>query len=475
MFLQKVQESGTPYLKIASALDARDVPLFCHIVCHNQNMFRNINGFLSKWWSRPDRKPLLLRGARQVGKTWACRALAKAIGADLVEINFELQPECKQAFTSLSPTQILKSLSLLGFPLASPGRHLLFLDEIQECPQAIVALRYFYEQMPHLHVIGTGSLLEFALDQEQFSMPVGRIESAWLHPMSLGEFLRAKGNPGLAEAIEAAPFQNALPESAHLHAFKELREYLFCGGMPQAVHAMTTTQDVESVRRTHRSILQTYRQDFYKYAPRIKAAVAESLFLKAPGLVGGRFKFSKVDAELRTTDIKPAVEALEKAGVIRRVIHSSGQGLPLATDANPRIAKLVLLDVGLMHASLHIGSQLVQEPDLLGVHRGAVAEQFVAQELIASAPPDEEPELYFWAREALNSQAEVDYLVAWGSKVLPIEVKAGASGTLKSLHSFLQSHPHSPVGVRLYSGAALQEPRLRHLPIYLAGALKKMQ
>jgi uncharacterized protein len=182
-----------------------------------------------------------------------------------------------------------------------------------------------------------------------------------------------------------------------------------------------------------------------------------------------------VDPDSNSKEIKPAVEALEKAGVIRRVVHTSGQGLPLATDANPRIAKLVMLDVGLMHASLNIDAQLVQEADLLGVHRGAVAEQFVAQELIACAPPDQEPELCFWAREALNSQAEVDYLIAWGSKVLPIEVKAGATGTLKSLHSFLDSHPNSPIGVRLYSGEVLKDEKVIHLPLYWAGAVRKMQ
>src|SRR3990172_2177036 len=157
-------------------------------------MFRHINGFLQKWWSRQDRKPLLLRGARQVGKTWAVRELAKSIGAKLVEVNFELQPESKQAFNSLEPDKILQALSLLGFPKAEAGRSLLFLDEIQECPRAIVALRYFYELMPELAVVGTGSLMEFALDQERFSMPVGRIESAWIFPLSFGEFLLAKGN-----------------------------------------------------------------------------------------------------------------------------------------------------------------------------------------------------------------------------------------------------------------------------------------
>ncbi len=434
-------------------------------------MFRQIDGFLQRWIARADRKPLLLRGARQVGKTFAVRELARARNVPLIEVNFELQPECKHAFTSMDPAQILKALEFLGFPKAEPGLSLLFLDEIQDCPQAITALRYFYERTPQLAVIGSGSLLEFSLDQESFSWPVGRIESAWLFPMSLGEFLRAKGNTALAEAIAVNPLHSPLPQIAHAQAVKELRDYLFCGGMPQAVSAMTAAQDAESVRRAQRGILQTYRQDFYKYAPRIKAAMAERLFLKAPGLVGGRFKFSHVDAEARTAEIRPAVEALEKAGVIRRVIHTSGQSLPLAVDANERIAKLVMLDVGLMHASLQIDVQLVQEPDLLAVHRGAVAEQFAAQELLACAPPDREPELYFWAREALNSQAEVDYVIAAGAHPLPIEVKSGASGTLKSLRLFLESHPNCPWGVRLYGGQPIREEKISHLPLYAAGCL----
>jgi predicted AAA+ superfamily ATPase len=438
-------------------------------------MFRQINRYLTGWIARPDRKPLLLRGARQVGKTWAVREAARAQNMSLVEVNFELRPECKEAFSSLDPKQILKALEYLGFAKAEPGQSLLFLDEIQNCPQAIAALRYFYELMPDLAVIGTGSLLEFALENDQFSWPVGRIESAWLFPMSLGEFLKAKGNSALADAIGRNPLEENLPGTAHTQALKELREYLFCGGMPQAVMAMTSAGDAESVRRAHRSILQTYRQDFYKYAPRIKGELAESLFLKAPGMVGGRFKYSHVDKESRSAEIRPAVEALEKAGVIRRVMHSSGQGLPLAVDANPRILKLVFLDVGLMHAALRIDAQLVQEPDLLAVHRGAVAEQFVAQELLACAPPDQEPSLYFWSREALNSQAEVDYLIASGSAPLPIEVKSGASGTLKSLRLFLDSHPRCPRGVRLYGGAALKEEKILHLPLYSAGTLWSLQ
>ena len=406
-----------------------------------------------------------------MGKTWVVRELAREVGAQLVEVNFELQPECKQAFKTFAPHQILQALAYLGFPKAEAGRHLLFLDEIQDCPKAIVALRYFFEHMPGLAVIATGSLLEFALEQERFSMPVGRIESAWLYPMNLSEFLHAKGNPSLAEAIGRDPLQADTSEIVHEQALKELRDYFFCGGMPNAVLPMTVARDAEAVRRAHRSILQTYRQDFYKYAPRIKASLAENLFMKAPGLVGGRFKFRHVDPDLRASEIRPAVEALEKAGVVRRVMHSPGQGLPLAVDSNPRIAKLVMLDVGLMHASLQIESQWVQSSDLLAVHRGAVAEQFVAQELLACAPPDQESALYFWAREALNSQAEVDFLIASGPQVLPIEVKSGASGTLKSLRLFLDTHPQSPIGVRLYSGSAFKEDRVMHLPLYSAGTL----
>lgn len=438
-------------------------------------MFRQISIDLHGWLRRKDRRPLLLRGARQVGKTWLARALAREQGLELVEVNFELRPDAKEAFRSLQPAEILKNLAFLGFPVPKPGTSLLFLDEIQDCPAAIAAMRYFYELMPDLAVLASGSLLEFAMKAGEFSLPVGRVDTLWVHPMGFSEFLRAKGNETLAGALDSQNPAEPLPEVAHRKSMEELRDYFFCGGMPAAVKALAEDRDVEACRHVHLSILQTYRQDFAKYAPRIKADIAERLFLRAPGLVGGRLKFNAIDPDHRASEVRLAVEAVEKAGVIRRVFHSAGQSLPLATDANPRIAKLVMLDVGLMHAALRIDAEFIHEPDLLAVHRGAVAEQFTAQELLACGPADREPELYFWARENLNSQAEVDFLIASGSKVLPIEIKAGSSGTLKSLNLFLDSHRQSPLGIRLYSGPHLRDDRILHLPLYAAGSLHRLR
>ena len=438
-------------------------------------MLRRISSDLKRWLHRKDRRPLLLRGARQVGKTWLARDLAGAEGLDLVEVNFELRPDAKEAFRKLQPGEILKNLAYLGFPVPRPGASLLFLDEIQDCPAAIAALRYFHELMPDLAVLASGSLLEFAMQAGEFSLPVGRVETLWVHPMGFAEFLRANGHEALADALESHNPDDSLPGIAHVKAMEELRDYLFCGGMPAAVKSLAEDRDVEACRRTHLSILQTYRQDFAKYAPRIKADIAERLFLRAPGLVGGRLKFSAIDPDRRSSEIRPAVEAVEKAGVIRRVFHSAGQSLPLATDSNPRIAKLVMLDVGLMHAALRIDAELIQEPDLLAIHRGAVAEQFAAQELLACGPADREPELYFWAREQRNSQAEVDFLIASGSKVLPIEVKSGSSGSLKSLNLFLDSHRQTPLGVRLHGGRQLREDRILHLPLYAAGTIHRLK
>ena len=290
--------------------------------------------------------------------------------------------------------------------------------------------------------------------------------------MNLPEYVRAKGNHTLAEMLRKNPLTDPYP-ALHNHALRELREYLFCGGMPEAVAAMTQSGDRAKVRLTHHGILQAYRQDFHKYAPRIKTDLAEKLFQRAPGLVGGRFKFTHVDPERTSKEIRPAVEALEKAGVIRLVVHSSSQGLPLVTDTNSRIAKLLFLDIGLMHASLRIDAQFIQEPSLLSIHRGAVAEQFVGQELLATAPPYLEPELFFWSRETPTSQAEVDYVIAQGSKALPIEVKSGASGRLKSLRSFLDSHPNTSRGIRFYEGEPWEEEgRISHLPLYSVASLQ---
>ena len=438
-------------------------------------MKRQISIELQSWLHRKDRRPLLLRGARQVGKTWLVRALAREEALDLVEVNFELRPDAKDAFRTFAPAEILKNLAFLGFPVPVAGTSLLFLDEVQECPAAIAALRYFQEIMPGLAVVASGSLLEFAMESGEFSLPVGRVDTLWVHPMGFSEFLLAKGNATLAEALNTVDPATALPEIAHRKALEELRDYLFCGGMPAAVKFLAEDQDPAACRRVHLSILQTYRQDFAKYAPRIQADIAERIFLRAPGLVGGRLKFSAIDPDRRASEVRPAVEALEKAGVIRRVFHSAGQALPLATDANTRLAKLVMLDVGLMHAALRIDAEWIQEPDLLAIHRGAVAEQFAAQEILACGPADREPELYFWSREALNSQAEVDYLIAVGSKVVPVEIKSGSSGSLKSLRIFLESHPRSPVGVRLYAGPHLLEDRIWHLPLYAAGTLHRLQ
>lgn len=409
-----------------------------------------------------------------MGKTWAVRELARAEGVPLVEINFELRPDAKQAFTSMDPANILSTLSLLGFPSATPGAGILFLDEIQDCPAAIASLRYFHERLPALHVVGSGSLLEFALDDTTFPMPVGRIEFLWMHPMDFSEFLLAEGNSALSSALAGFSARTILPQAVHEKAMEELRAYLFCGGMPESVLAWTRGKDAAACRRIHLSLLQGYRQDFRKYAPRVDARLAERTFLKAPGLVGGRFKYVHIDADARSAEVKAAVEALERAGILRRVRHSSGGGLPLSLDENERIAKLVFLDVGLVHASLGIDAELVQNPDLLAIHRGAIAEQFVAQELLANAPPDHPPDLHFWVREARNSQAEVDFLVAAGSRVVPIEVKSGASGRLKSLRSFLSSHPGSPFGARLHAGQAQREADVLHLPLYAAGRVPEI-
>jgi len=429
-------------------------------------MFRHLSSHLKSWLNRKNRKPLLLHGARQVGKTWVVRELARTENIPLAEINFELRPDAKAAFSSPDPAAILHQLALVGFPLA-PGS-ILFLDEIQECPAALTALRYFYELQPQIPVVATGSLLEFAMDAPGFSMPVGRIESLWLHPMDFTEFLHAKGYADLAHAIAQLPPGTPLPAAAHATALRLLRDYFFTGGMPEPLRESLENPDPAPCRRAQLSILQTYRRDFAKYAPRVPADLAENLFLRTPGLVGNRLKFSKIDPGRRAASVRQALTALEKAGVIHQITHSAGQGLPLESQANPRLFKLAFLDIGLLHAALRIESELVAQPDLLAVHRGAAAEQFAAQELLAAQAPEHEPALHFWVREALNSQAEVDFLIPVDSRAIPVEVKSGATGTLKSLHLFLQSHPATPYGIRLHSGPGHSEPRLRHVPLYAA-------
>lgn len=413
-------------------------------------MKRDIEKVLKKWKNEKRRYPLLIRGARQVGKSYSIKKFAKENFENLVEINFEQYPKYKACFDNLNPEKILQSISVLSNSDITPGKTLLFLDEIQECPNAIVSLRYFYEQFSDLHVIGAGSLLEFALSQEDFKMPVGRIQYVFLKPLSFLEFLDAIGEEKIRNIIENLS-QNNLPSKViHEHILSFIKLYSITGGMPAVVFEYINSKNIKQCLNIQTIIIQTYRDDFGKYASRVKYKYLQKIFYGVPKLVGKKFKYSSIDSDMQSRDLKEALILLEKAGVVFRVKHTSGNGLPLEAQAKENIFKTVFLDIGLMQNICGISSDifLTSNENFIKANEGALVEQFVAQELLNYQDFYTQPSLYYWVREAKNSSAEVDYVIPCCSKAIPIEVKSGKTGTLKSMHLYLKKVNLS-VGVKI--------------------------
>jgi len=403
-------------------------------------MKRDIDNELKKWKTDKRRYPLLVRGARQVGKSFSVRKFGKENFENLVEINFEQDPRYLECFNTLKPKEIVNSISILSHSEITPGKTLLFLDEIQECPNAIISLRYFYEQYPELHVIGAGSLLEFALSLEDFKMPVGRIQYIYFKPLSFLEFLEATGEERTREVINEINIKNFPTKAVHDHILSLIKIYSLIGGMPAVIYEYINSGDIRRCLDIQSIIIQTYRDDFGKYASKVKYKYLQKVFYGVPKIVGKRFMYSNIDREIKSRDLKEALELLEKAGVIIKVQHTGGNGLPLEAQVKENIFKTVFLDIGLMQNICGLNSDIIisSSDDFIKINEGALAEQFVAQELISYQNHYVKPSLYYWVRQAKNSSAEIDFLIPCRSKVLPVEVKSGKTGTLKSIHQYLK-------------------------------------
>jgi predicted AAA+ superfamily ATPase len=428
-------------------------------------MKRDIEKILNQWKYESNRMPLMIRGARQVGKSYTITEFGKREFENLVTINFEQHPEYKNCFSTLIPKEIISTISVLNMSDIIPGKTLLFLDEIQECPRAITALRYFHEQMPELHVIGAGSLLDFVLSEKDSRMPVGRVQYLYMKPLSFLEFLDAAGENRSREIIENTGWDSPVNTVVHDHLLSLVKKYAIVGGMPKATAEYISSGDLNRCHRIQSSIIQTYRDDFGKYSSMVKHKYLQKIFSAVPKMVGKKFKYSRVDDTIHSRNLKEAVELLEKAGVIYRVLKTHGRGLPLDVNADERHFKAVFLDTGLMQNICGLRSKTLVMEDFIEVNAGAVAEQFVAQELLAYQDEFDEPSLYYWAREERSSNAEVDYLVPCFSYALPVEVKAGKTGTLRSMHLFLEKYP-CPVGVRVSRLPFNDNPPIISVPFY---------
>jgi predicted AAA+ superfamily ATPase len=428
-------------------------------------MYRVIEDNLIEWKKEASRKPLLVRGARQIGKTFTIRQFGEDHFKNMIEINFEQYPSFKQCFNTLNPKDIIETISLLTQKDITPGDTLLFFDEIQECPEAITSLRYFYEQMPGYHVIGAGSLLEFSLTSEQFRMPVGRIQNLFMQPMSFVEFLMATGYPKLVDVIEHLDPNQSVNPAIHDMLLKHFKTYSIVGGMPECVAEFSQSQSTIKCQRIQTSILQTYRDDFGKYASKVKHKYLEKIFYSVPKMVGKKFKYSNVDNTIKSRELKEALELLEKAGVVTRIKSTTGEGLPLNASARENYFKVAFLDVGLMQSMCGATVEDILEQDILQINNGDIAEQAVAQELLTLQDVFSQRSLFYWAREARSSNAEVDFVISTQGKAIPVEVKAGKTGTLKSMHLFLDTYP-AHIGIKISSQPLSFDNTVLSIPLY---------
>lgn len=406
---------------------------------------RLIDKYLLEWASRNNHKPLLLRGARQVGKSTSVQELSKKFDS-FVEINFEKQPKYKALFKDdLDVKRIVPQISAMYGTSIKPGKTLLFLDEIQECPQAIMALRFFKEDMPELHVIAAGSLLEFALKQLP-TFGVGRIHSMFMYPMTFDEFLDANGQQLLIEARNQASVDNPLPEPLHDKLLELLRTYMLVGGMPEAVKTWVKYHDFVRCQEVQDDIVVTYEDDFTKYKKNVGPILLRQTLRSAAVQATKKFVYSKVGSDYKTAEVKKSIELLALAGIIHPVIHTDANGLPLGSEEDKSYQKILLIDTGLMLRLLNMSlgdiseltTQILTASAADLVNKGPMAELIVGLEMLHHKSPNIHHDLYYWVRHAKNSQAEVDYISNYLQVVVPIEVKANTQGGMKSLWSFMR-------------------------------------
>ena len=428
-------------------------------------MKRSITKRLLSWKNQENRKPLIIRGARQVGKSYSVIDFGKNHFEGTVHIiDLEQHPDWHHIFkTNLDALRIVSELEILLNTRISAGKDLLFFDEIQAFPRAVTALRYFYEQIPDLHVIAAGSLLEFTM--KNISFPVGRVQILNMFPMSFPEYLYALDKSKAAELISEAPKKQ--PEAIHAMLLNELHRYLFIGGMPECVQTFINTGKLHDVFDVQGSIVNTYRQDFSKYAPYSDKRCLNAVLTSIATNAGQQIKYSRLAEGFSNPTIKKAFDLLCLAQVIHKIRSASPAGLPLEATASERKFKAIMVDIGLMRYISGMPANLeYSKSHLLSIFQGALAEQFVGQEFAAAGQTD----LYYWSREAKSSTAEVDYLLTKDNRIIPVEVKSGPSGRLKSLHRLLQTYPGCKEGY-VFSNthySKLPEQKLIFLPLYFA-------
>jgi uncharacterized protein len=411
-------------------------------------MKRAASQHLDNWLAEKNRKPLVIRGARQVGKTWLVRDLAARHNLALIELNFERNPSLAALFNTNDPGETLLNLeSEFNTPI-DPKATLLFLDEIQAAPEIFAKLRWFKEDIKDLALVAAGSLLEFSLNTYQYSMPVGRITYFYLEPFSFFEFLEATGNQFLMKKLALFSMNDTIPQSLHEKALKLYHTYCLVGGMPEVLQKWADTGDLTSCMKLQQDLLATFQDDFYKYGDRFDPNLLFKLFVSVCRQIGAKFVYSQVDPSAASPAVKKGLTLLCQARVFSMIRHTSANGLPLGAESNDKFFKILMADTGLVSVQLDLSSiPYPQAKDLIFTNKGPLAEQFVGQQLRAAQSPLTDPALFYWQRTG-GRQGEIDYIVQHQSRIVPVEIKSGKAGSMKSLHQFMHDK-HLDLAVRI--------------------------
>lgn len=415
---------------------------------------------LEIWRNDRHRKPLLIRGCRQVGKSWLIREFGKQFET-FIEINFEKNKSIHPYFSSdLTIDIILEKLSIHTQTKIEAGKTLIFFDEIQACDGALQALRYFKEDRPEIHIIAAGSLLDFALNK--LGIAVGRVQFMQLYPLSFGEYLTVLELDNLREFL----FKQENDVVIFQQLLEHLKNYMWLGGMPAVINAWISDHDPAVCQKIQDEIIESYQIDFHKYAKQHEIPHVAKVFEIIPTIIGKKFVYSRVDEGMRTEVIKNALQLLETAGIAIFCHHTSAQQLPLGAMQNEKKFKVFYFDIGIAQRLMGLDvKQWLLNPIRLS-NQGEMTEQFVAQEILAYASFHKQEKLYYWHREAKSSNAEVDFITLKNGKIIPVEVKSASKGGMKSLHLFLDSHPNSTFGLKISTGVFSKQARLVEIPLF---------
>jgi predicted AAA+ superfamily ATPase len=433
---------------------------------------------LIKWRDSPVRKPLLLQGARQVGKSYLLEQFGKSEFPKFFRFNFEQMPQLAKIFQAdLVPERIIRELSLVAGKTIIPEKHLVIFDEIQECPRALTSLKYFNEEMPELALCCAGSLLGVKLSSESF--PVGKLNLLHLYPMTFQEFLQALGKSQLLENLNLTNIANQLPEIAHDMLWELLMEYFITGGLPQIVKEYiplrnTPVEARYNTRKLQQDLLASYYKDFAKHAGAVNSmhivAVLENIPMQLVRNQNGsvkRYIFKDVIRGKKSfADLQGPIDWLEQAGLALKVKVCNHSELPLESFCKPNMFKLFVFDVGLLGCMLNLPVEAIANDDY-GITKGYFAENFVAQELMSAGVQ----KLYSWSKR--NSQ--IEFLINKDSQIIPLEVKAGIRTQAKSLQQYIQKYsPDDAIILSKKNIAGKKDSVVKYVPLYMAGSLSSI-